>query len=55
MLKRVKVIRTIWPYNEGYGVVITHPFKADTILDTGLTKEEAETMAESTRKGLKGD
>ena len=54
-LKKVKVVKTIWPYPEGWGVVITQPFKPDTVLDTGLTKEEAEVMAESTRKELKDD
>ena len=49
-LRKVKVVKTIWPYSEGWGVVITQPLKPDTVLDTGLTKEEAETLAELTRK-----
>jgi hypothetical protein len=33
------VRRTIWPYPDGYGTY--NPFR-NTVLDTGLTKEEAE-------------
>ena len=39
---RWKVARTIWPYREGYGTYRMHRFTRDkTILDTGLTKEQA--------------
>ncbi len=53
LLTKVKVIKTIWPYDEGWGVVIKRPFKPDTIVDTGLSKEEAESRAKSVRRDLK--
>lgn len=39
ILNRWEVIRTIWPYPEGWGV--WQP-STRTIIDTGLPKEEAE-------------
>ncbi len=33
------VTRTIWPYKDGYG---TYDRKTHTVLDTGLTREEAQ-------------
>lgn len=49
----VEVKRTIFPYPDGWGVVILRPFKNDTVVDVGLTKEHAEEMAELTRRQLK--
>lgn len=49
-LTKVKVMKTIWPYPEGWGVVIKRPFKVDTVVDVGLSKEEAEERAEQIRK-----
>ena len=38
-----KVIRTIWPYPEGWGVYKEDFFGGKrTVLDTGLTKEQAQ-------------
>jgi len=38
-----KVVRTIWPYEDGYGVV-----SADRliIVDTGLSKEQAQSICD---------
>jgi hypothetical protein len=50
----VKVKRTIFPYPDGWGVVIEQAFKPDTITDVGLTKKDAEHIAKLTRQQLKG-
>lgn len=47
---KVKVKRTIFPYPDGWGVVIERPFKPMTVIDVGLTKEEAEHRARELRK-----
>jgi hypothetical protein len=42
-----KVIRTTWPYPEGYGVYRSHRFSGRmTVLDTGLTKQQAKEVCE---------
>jgi len=53
ILTSVKVMKTIWPFAEGYGVVISHPFKRDTICCHGLSKEDAEEHAKTVKKDLK--
>lgn len=40
LFKKWKVIKTIWPYKDGYG---TYNKITNTLLDSGLTKEDAET------------
>lgn len=54
-LTTVKVMRTIFPYDDGWGTVIKHPFKPDAVVDHGLTKEAAELSAKQIRLTLKGD
>ncbi len=39
--------KCLWPYPEGYA---TYNVKTHTILDTGLTKEQAEKIAERLNK-----
>lgn len=42
-----QVIRTIWPYSEGYGVYRENYLTGNkTILETGLTKERAQEIAD---------
>ena len=53
MLSKVKVVRTIWPYEAGWGVVIKHPFKVDVLIDSGLEKEEAEERGALIKQQLK--
>ncbi len=43
--KTWKVVRTIWPYPEGYGTVFYLHGKR-TIVDSGLSKEEAESIVQ---------
>lgn len=50
---RVKVMRTIFPYEDGWGVVIKQFGKADTVLETGISKEEAEQIAITERLRIK--
>lgn len=48
---RWKVIRTIWPYPDGYGTYRSHRFNGKrTIMDTGLSKEQAQMEAELLNK-----
>ena len=42
-----KVRRTIWPYEDGWGVY--NP-KSRTVLDTGLTKEDAQRRCDELNK-----
>lgn len=42
-----KVVRTKWPYPDGYG---THCKGCRTVVDTGLSKEEAEARAKELNK-----
>lgn len=47
LLSKWKVIRTIWPYKEGYGVYREHFITGQkTVLETGLTKEQAQAIAD---------
>ena len=42
-ISKWKVIKTIWPYEEGYGIYReNHITGQRTLLDSGLTKEQAE-------------
>lgn len=50
---KVTIIRTIWPYEEGWGVVIKQFGKPDTVLETGLSEERAKAIAKQERKRLK--
>lgn len=43
-----EVRRTIWPYEDGWG---TYCPETHTVLDTGLTKEEAERRCEELNNG----
>ena len=43
--RKWKVAKTIWPYPEGYGTVFYQRGKM-TIVDTGLTKEQAQKIVE---------
>jgi len=43
------VRRCIWPYPEGYATY--NPFRR-TILDTGLTKEQAEELCKELNNGI---
>ncbi len=47
--KKVEVRKTIFPFDEGYGVCIVELFKPIVIMSHGLTKVEAETQAEYLR------
>ena len=53
MLSKVKVVRTIWPYEDGWGVVIKHPFKVDVLIDSGIEREEAMERAALIKQQLK--
>jgi hypothetical protein len=44
---RWMLIRTIWPYKEGYGTYRKNRLTGERmVLDTGLTKEEAQYSAD---------
>lgn len=47
-----KVIRTIWPYKDGYGVYKEDWFGNKTILHTGLSKEQAQVECEKLNNQL---
>lgn len=49
---KFKVQRTIFPYNEGWGVVLLRPFNVPTIMLVGVHKDEAEAYAEALRGGV---
>tara|TARA_R110002167_G_scaffold366093_1_gene592987 strand:- start:3944 stop:4105 length:162 start_codon:yes stop_codon:yes gene_type:complete len=42
-----RVVRTIWPYDDGWGVVKEQFSKPITVLSSGLTKKQAEDDLES--------
>lgn len=46
-----KVIRTIWPYPEGWGVYKRNPWtNKKTLLDYGLTKEQAQAACDEANR-----
>jgi len=49
-MRRFKVLPTYFPYKEGWGVIMKTTFNGTTIIDTGLTKEQAEESAKQLRK-----
>ena len=51
--KRFKIIRTIFPYEDGWGVIIEQFGKNMIVLATGLSKEEAEDYRDSVKKDHK--
>lgn len=46
-----KIIKTIWPYPEGYGAYKEDLFGKRTIISTGLTKEQALEEAKQLNNG----
>lgn len=42
---KAKVIKTIFPYDDGYGVVITQLFMDDIVLETGVSRSHAESIS----------
>ena len=46
LCKTYEIRRTIWPYDEGYGVLITQFGKPDIVFCHGLTKEECKQVIE---------
>ncbi len=45
------VKRTIFPYDDGYGVLATRALHDDTVMAHGLTKAEAEAYCEELKNG----
>ena len=48
--KTYKILRTIWPYDEGYGVLITKFGDDDIVYCHGLTKEECEQIVKELKE-----
>ncbi len=44
------VKRTIFPYDDGYGVVATRSFSADIVMAHGLSKKAAEDYCKELKK-----
>lgn len=39
---KYKVVRTVWPYPDGWGVVLSSVFEPDTVVVSGLSRTHAE-------------
>lgn len=51
--KSFKVVRIIWPYDEGHGVVMTQFGNPLTVLSSGQSKEDANKYLTECKQELK--
>jgi hypothetical protein len=56
MFKRIKVIKTFWPYENGYGVAVKSLFSRQvSLLCDGMSKREAQMYANTLKDELQHD